>query len=275
MDIDISDILASVSRPGGANSSHPPTPYLDDTTSHADHQLLTRAWISERCSPELLPYPTALLKRVMERIQTQIARIEDLAAGAGEGAAGGLGSGKGANVNLVLSILQTDLSRTQFLVRSLLRQRLAKVGRWAGWYEFLVEEERGRKGLGDGGEGNGEESPEGTVAGGLLSEAEAQFLRRHQVLLRGLYEGSFLAGFSKQKKRLDEGGTEEGGMLEGPDRLQVVVVRCLRDGWGNVEQLERREEGVGTVLEMERGQVWVVRWGDVKLGVLEGSLELL
>lgn len=296
MDIDISDILADVSRPNPPSRSRPshqnqtsstttrppstgpPPPYLDDPSSSAflDHQLLTRSFVSERNSPELLPYPSALLSRVMERIQMQIGRIEELASGGGyedSSANRGHGSGGGAgNVNLVLSILQTDLGRTQYLVRALLRVRLGKVGRWGGWYERLVEEEggEGESKSGGGVVGGGEE----TVAGGLLSVQEAAFLRKRQVLLRGFYEGSFLSGMPGKMRRLDEGGTGEGGMLEGPGREGVVVVRCLVGEWGNEGEVGR-ERGCEVELRMGRGQVWVVRWGDVRVGVLEGKLEVL
>src|ERR1700712_726852 len=83
MDIDISDILADVSR----SQTYPTSSHQyssTDTDAFTDHQLLTRAWTSERCTPDLLQYPTDLMTRVMSRIQAQISRIEDLASGMGE-----------------------------------------------------------------------------------------------------------------------------------------------------------------------------------------------
>lgn len=59
MDDDIGDILASVSAPS-----------IPQRTQ--DAQALTRAWVNERTSPELLPYPAALIKRNMARIQKQV-----------------------------------------------------------------------------------------------------------------------------------------------------------------------------------------------------------
>lgn len=56
---DIDDILASVSGP-----VHDPR--------LLDLQALTRAWINERGAPELLPYPNALINRVMDRIRAQV-----------------------------------------------------------------------------------------------------------------------------------------------------------------------------------------------------------
>ena len=59
MDDDIQDILASVSAPT-----------IPQRT--LDLQALTRAWVNERTAPELLPYPTSLVERVMDRVTKQV-----------------------------------------------------------------------------------------------------------------------------------------------------------------------------------------------------------
>ncbi|KEQ99581.1 hypothetical protein AUEXF2481DRAFT_184012 [Aureobasidium subglaciale EXF-2481] len=58
--MNIDDILASVSN----------TERLPQRT--ADLQALTRAWVAERCAPELLPWPEELVERVMDRIKLQL-----------------------------------------------------------------------------------------------------------------------------------------------------------------------------------------------------------
>jgi len=77
MDNSISDILASVTRAAYATSTsllghtdHPSAPTIPP--AQLDLQLLTRAWVSERSAPELLPYPTDLVERVMARIREQV-----------------------------------------------------------------------------------------------------------------------------------------------------------------------------------------------------------
>lgn len=60
--MDIDDILASISN----------TERIPQRTS--DLQALTRAWVAERCAPELLPYPEDLIDRVMDRIKVQVRR---------------------------------------------------------------------------------------------------------------------------------------------------------------------------------------------------------
>ena len=37
-----------------------------------DLQELTRAWVTERSAPEILPWPESLMERVLERIRKQV-----------------------------------------------------------------------------------------------------------------------------------------------------------------------------------------------------------
>ncbi|KIX98331.1 uncharacterized protein Z520_05632 [Fonsecaea multimorphosa CBS 102226] len=271
MDIDISDILADVSRSqpySTATNSYS----VSDTDAFIDHQLLTRAWTSERCAPDLLPYPTELMSRVMARVQAQISRIEDLASGMDggssslypnsmDGIVGGKPTSSTQNANLILAILQTDLSRSQFLVRSLLRQRLAKMTKYATYYltQHLNSD---------------------TKTSTIMSTSEVAFLRHHQALIGELYDSSFLNSLPTGLQRMDD---SSGGvpMIEGPDGSKAVLVRCLSEGtWNNERDVDEardqdQEEGASVVLRMRRGEVWVVRWKDVRKGVQRGEVELL
>ena len=272
MDLDISDILADISHTSqlshrqSHSHQHAHPSHYPDTDSFTDHQLLTRSWTSERCAPDLLPWPSELMSRIMSRVANQIARIEDMAAGMSDPSTS-TSSSKGtgnANINLTLSILQTDLSRTQFLIRSYLRQRLAKVTKHAPYYLSIIQS-----------------SETSDAKSKYLSPSEIQFLRHHQALLSELYDASFLSSFPAALRRLDDtsGGV---AMVEAPNGAGAVVVRCLAEGWGNAEEVENgstrgADEWVGATVElrMRRGEVWVVRWRDVKSGVERGGLELL
>ncbi|RMZ75079.1 hypothetical protein DV737_g5473, partial [Chaetothyriales sp. CBS 132003] len=199
MDIDITDILAEAGR-GGPSSL---TAAYDVDTAYTDYVLLTRAWTSERCTPALLPYPSALIERVMHRVRTQIARIEDLASGISDGS------------YISTTTPSTTKHRIQFLIRSLLRQRLAKISKFAQYYLQQLDRQS-------------DPDPDSATAtdhgDGLLSPAEARFLRHHQALLLNFYDATFLAGFPQSLRRLDDssGGV---GMVEGPDVDAAVV--CL------------------------------------------------
>ena len=271
MDVDISDILASVSRLPRDPSSRQPHHTTSDNSVYTDHQLLIRHWTSERCSPSLLPYPTELMQRSMSRITAQIARIEDLTSSVPDSSSSGNGYGGGysttttngnlsnsKNLTLILSILQTDLSRSQYIIRSLLRQRLAKITKHAMFYMAALD------------------TSEDKSTQTLLSESEIQFLRHHQSLLSNFYDASFLSSFPGKMRRLDDTSGGMGNvMVEGPDMAVAVVVRCLAEGWDNERDLSSGEGDVSVELRMRRGEVWVVRWGDVRGGVEGGELEVL
>jgi GINS complex subunit 4 len=108
--MDIDDILADVDTPSSPEPAH-------------DLRSLTRTWVTERAAPEVLPWPVALVDRVVHRMTAQTDEIERRTAEASE-SQGPSGAG-GEGFSLV--VLQTEMERCKFLVRSLLRARLAKV----------------------------------------------------------------------------------------------------------------------------------------------------
>jgi len=262
MEVDISDILDSVhSQPPHPDASATSTLASLSWTALADHMALTRCWTSERSTPHLLPYPTQLLERIQLRLRAQVERVEELAAGIPSkttmttAATTTIGNAN-ANLNLTLAILQTDLSRTQFLLRSLLRARLAKLTAYASHYLSLLQSSS---------------SP----GADLASPAEAAFLTHHQALLTRFYDDAVLGSLPVSLRGLQDtaGGVR---MVEGPDPegTGTVFVRCLVDEWESSGDSSLRG-GSGQRMSFRRGEVWVVRWADAEEGVLSGDLELL
>ncbi|KUL84385.1 hypothetical protein ZTR_06322 [Talaromyces verruculosus] len=276
--MDIDDILASVDR--ATNHSSPESLTID-------HQHLTRLWVAERAVSELLPWPAELMDRMMERVEN----IEDLTASSYEmsnnidtttttyNSSGN--NNKNNTLNLKLSILQTDLSRTQYLIRSYLRQRLSKITKYAMHYLVLISPPAPSSATQNGDGVRTEDTlpnPSPSSTGSTttpLSSAEAQFLYSHQYLLASHYRLSFLASFPPQLRRLDDnaGGTS---MIQGPDMREVVVVRCLVPEVAVVipadEILDREREGD---VIMRMGEVWVGRWEGVKGAWERGDVEIL
>lgn len=60
-------------------------------------------------------------------------------------------------------------------------------------------------------------------------------------------------------------------MIDTPDLDSAVFCRVLRDA-GTIEI--QGEQGIGEV-ELRRGNVWVLRWRDIRKGVLAGDVELI
>ncbi|PCH00941.1 GINS complex [Penicillium occitanis (nom. inval.)] len=275
--MDIDDILASVDR--ATNHSSPESVSID-------HQHLTRLWVAERAVSELLPWPAELMDRMMERVEN----IEDLTASSYEMSdnidtttthnSNGRNN-KNNTLNLKLSILQTDLSRTQYLIRSYLRQRLSKITKYAMHYLVQISPPAPSSATQNNDGVRTEDTlpnPSSSSTGSTttpLSSAEAQFLYSHQYLLASHYRLSFLASFPPQLRRLDDnaGGTS---MIQGPDMREVVVVRCLVPEAAVVipadEILDRERQGD---VIMRMGEVWVGRWEGVKGAWERGDVEIL
>ncbi|KAL4973857.1 hypothetical protein BDW66DRAFT_141284 [Aspergillus desertorum] len=270
--MEIDDILASVDQP---DVSSPESTALD-------HQLLTRFWVAERSVPEVLPWPARLMDRMMERVRQQIETIEDLAATSSDPT-----SATGtANATLSLSILQTDLSRTQYLLRSLLRNRLSKLTKHSMHYLLLSSHNPPIPPPASGSSEAKHQTPEDSVPlpdpnnlprSSPLSPSEVTFLHTHQQLLAKHFGSSFLNSFPPQLRRLDDnaGGTS---MVQGPDKREVVFVRCLAEevllvappGPGEGDD---GEEVLGGTMRM--GDVWVVRWEAVREAWKRGDVEVL
>ncbi|PYI36519.1 hypothetical protein BP00DRAFT_483352 [Aspergillus indologenus CBS 114.80] len=263
--MDIDDILASVDR------HDPSTP----ESTALDHQLLTRFWVAERGVSELLPWPGPLMDRMMDRVRRQIETIEDLAATSADPTT----TTPNPTTNLTLSILQTDLARTQYTLRSLLRQRLAKLTTHSMHYLLRISpgplppsQSQDRADI----------RPEDAIpalgtagAHPPLSAPEVAFLHAHQRLLATHYGDAFLASFPPQLRRLDDnaGGTS---MVQGPEGREVVFVRCLVEA---VRVVVPPGDGVeaavvgGTAMRM--GDVWAVRWEGVRDAWGRGEVEVL
>ncbi|KAL8999206.1 MAG: hypothetical protein Q9169_001871 [Polycauliona sp. 2 TL-2023] len=218
--MDIDDILAEVNGDG----SPPET---------RDLQELTRAWVTERSAPELLPWPSDLMDRVLGRIHQQIEVVEEQVGNVDP------------RTNFRLIIIQTELERFKFLVRSFLRTRMAKIDKYA-LYMLSNPTQAAR-----------------------LSASEFQYANSHQTLLEAHYRSSFLSQFPGSLQRLDDtaGGIS---MVEQPDTDTAVFVRALRD----IEE-PIVIEGTDTDFEMRRGDVYVVRWSAVRAHVVSGDAELI
>ncbi|MCJ1405241.1 CorA metal ion transporter [Xylographa trunciseda] len=216
--MDISDILTSV-------SAHPPPP-----AQSPDLQALTRAWVNERVAPEVLPWPEELMARVLRGVAKLVERVEEQTAT------------MDPKTNFRVVIMQTELERWKFLVRSFLRARIAKIDKHI--LHYLTAAQRTR-----------------------LSASEIQYATTHQNLLHEHYHSSFLAQFPVGLQKLDDtaGGI---AMVEVPDAEKAVFVRGLRP-----DPVRVTVEGTDMDFQVGRGEVVVVRWSAVKNAVEDGELE--
>lgn len=181
-----------------------------------------------------------LIERVTDRIKAQIEKVEIMT------------GDMDPKTNFSLIIIQTEVERWKFLVRSYLRARIAKIDKHTLHYLSTPELQS------------------------RLSEMEVAYATRHQQLLHNHYLSSFLSSFPKQLQNLNDtaGGIS---MIGGPDEDSGVFARGLgsRDGGDKpLVIIGRGRDGDGEV-EVARGEVVIARWADVRDQVEKGEMELI
>lgn len=168
--------------------------------------------------------------------------------------------------NFSLVILQTELERVKFLMRGLLRSRIAKVRLPPIAHLPLLSHSTNTSALIQIDAYPQHYTALSSTSLTLLSPLESRYLTSHSALLSTHYYSSFLSQFPSQLQKLDDTG---GGisMVDAPDEDRAVFVRVLRDG---VVERPPEEE-----VQLRRGDVWVLRWRWVKSGVRRGDLEVI
>lgn len=155
--------------------------------------LLTQAWVSERTSPELLPYNETLIDTTNSRLRAQIEMVEETEV-------------IDAKTNFRMVVIQTELERVKFLLRSYLRTRLSKIDKYA--LHCL-------------------RNPEIMTR---LSSLERQYAEKHQGLLERHYQLTFLKDFpdSGNLRKLDDGAAAGLSMIDTPDLKSSVFCKVIR-----------------------------------------------
>ncbi|RKU42660.1 GINS complex subunit [Coniochaeta pulveracea] len=221
--MDIDDILREVD------------PSFDSVPQETrDVQALTRAWVAERSAPELLPWPAdGLFERVNDKIKNQIEKVEEMT------------GDMDPKTNFALIVIQTELERYRYLVRSYLRARIAKIDKHTLHY-LSTDALRSR-----------------------LSELELAYATRHQALLHNHYLSSFLASFPAGLQNLNDSSGNI-NMVDTPDLDTAVFVRLLRDTVVQGRGVHKDDEMEGT-----DGSILILRWSDAKGLCERGDAELV
>lgn len=211
----------------------------EDHAHDADHSLekndvlsLTAKWIDERCAPEVLPFETALLDRLMSKVHRQIENIEKESMEVMD-----------SKQNFRLILIQTELERVKYLIRSYLRTRLYKIDKHA---LFILGKAEYRQ---------------------RLSADELTYCRRHQAILTAHYRASFLSSLPENLQRLDDtaGGLP---MIEEPNLDSAVFCRVKR----KCEKLIRIDD---ETLTLEKGSIYIIRYSSIRDLLEDGTVELI
>jgi GINS complex subunit 4 len=109
--------------------SSPSDPFLTTTTSSQetavispDYTSLTRAWINERRSPDLLPYEATMVENIMKLLRPQWTLISARQA---------QWTGRDSHIR---DLLTMEADRVGYMLKAYLRVRLLKIQKYARYY---------------------------------------------------------------------------------------------------------------------------------------------
>ncbi|KAF9505965.1 hypothetical protein BS47DRAFT_1305914 [Hydnum rufescens UP504] len=156
---------------------------------------LTRYWIDERNSPDILVWQGLVVEETLDKLQAQAEMVQKLQEDPR--------TSEEEHFRIVL--IQTEAERVKFLVRSYLRTRLHKIEKYAA-YIIQTPEMRGR-----------------------LSVTELAHAQKYHALLTAHFHSSALSGLPESMRSLDDDEDESGrGTVTRPNKAQGLFIRARR-----------------------------------------------
>eukprot|EP00899_Mesostigma_viride_P022752 jgi/Mesvir1/3661/Mv14952-RA.1 len=210
----------------------------DDVTQNeeevADLPLMKQVFMNEKAAPEILVYQEDLVERIKEYINNQTSVIEDME--------------KGQHESLQAIVYTMDVERVQYLLRSYLRTRMAKIERYA--LNILSDRTLCSR----------LSEPELAFAKGFVDLMDAHF--RSSVL-------DHLPATSRSLLRQSNTSTSE-DMIPTPDLDGFVFCRCKQ----TIGSVAIDGRGVDTV-DLEEGDLYILRYRPVALLISQGLIEMV
>ncbi|ODV95604.1 hypothetical protein PACTADRAFT_80991 [Pachysolen tannophilus NRRL Y-2460] len=189
--MDIDDILKDFERQANQSTS---SSNFENQLRQEDLQKLQQSWISERSSPEILPYEIELLERILLRLKEKIEFIEY----------NSIELQKTKDIKLKLMIIESEVQRINFLIRNYLRTRLYKIDNFTIYIHNTDEELK------------------------KLAPTELEYMERHFEILVELYNKQFLLKLPEALRPLDD---NSGGinMVPEPNLSTSVFFKVAND----------------------------------------------
>ncbi|CCG84882.1 protein of unknown function [Taphrina deformans PYCC 5710] len=183
---------------------------------------LTQAWTAERNSPDILPFSTLLIEGAMTRLRAQIDTVESMAT-------------DNERIFFKLVIMQIEIERIKFLLRSYLRTRISKIDRYL---MFCNRDE---------------------VTSGHLSALERHYAEKHQMILERHYHTSFMknAPESGHLRKLDDTGAAGLSMIDKPNLNRAVFCKIIKP-------LQESDKLRSEAYDLEVGNTVLIRYNLVK-----------
>jgi GINS complex subunit 4 len=193
---------------------------VEPRTDNTELNTLLVAWINEKTSPELLQFQELFLL-VLRKLESQAEILNDM--------------------SQERSILELEISRLQYIIKSYFRKRLEKIERYAFYYEFNESFK--------------------------LSMQEHVYLKEYLVITREYILESGLETFPKALHAFDD-FVGDLNMISSPNLNQAVVCKVL-DNIGEV--MINDSESV----YMEKNNIYILKYKTVQSLLEKGLVQLL
>ncbi|TFK94534.1 GINS complex Sld5 component [Polyporus arcularius HHB13444] len=205
-----------------------------DVAEDTPFQQLIRHWLNERHAPDILPGQELLLGRLLDHIRKQSNDVELLRAD----------PDSSEEEHFRIMLVQTEIERVKFVIRSYIRTRLHKIEKYARHIATTPEiHER-------------------------LSKAELDHAKRYAKTVEYHFTQSVLQSLPPEQRKLDEDVAFMPPMIPAPDKLRPVFAHALVDC-----PPMRLPDGSAT--EMQKGQISLTPYHVVEHLLLRGEVALV
>ncbi|THH28857.1 hypothetical protein EUX98_g5334 [Antrodiella citrinella] len=197
-------------------------------------QQLTRHWMNERHAPDILPAQEALLGRLLDHIRKQTNDVQLLRAD----------PDSSEDEHFRIMLVQTEVERVKFVIRSYLRTRLHKVEKYARYIMSTPETQE------------------------KLSQGELDHAERYATILEAHFNNAVLKSLPPEQQGLDDNIAFMPPMIPAPDK-NVGVFAYARHACPPVRLPD------GTTMEMTPGQIALIPYHVVEHMLLREDIELV
>ncbi|ESK84067.1 dna replication complex gins protein sld5 [Moniliophthora roreri MCA 2997] len=234
-----SALLDDDDEPGDASMAGPSDDaalqaILEPPTEETPLEKLMRHWMNERHCPDILPAEEDLLSSLLDHIRRQSDAVQLLR---GE-------PSTSEEEHLRITLVQTEVERVKFVVRSYVRTRLYKIEKYARWIM---------------------QNPEIQTR---ITKSEQAHASRHANLTDRHLHQSVLQSLPETQSHLDDTPIFMPPMVTTPDNSRPVFVHALR----SCAPIRFAD---GTSLQMERGHISLMPYSAAEELLLQGDVELV
>ncbi|PVU98646.1 hypothetical protein BB560_005626 [Smittium megazygosporum] len=206
---------------------------FEDNSTDDDWQTLKTWLMNERGAPILLKYRSIELENLAQLINFQLERIQSIVDSAD------------SEKNFESIILQTDVERTKYIIRSYLRTRIQKIEENFSWYATTDPKLSN------------------------ITKLELDFAKNLEKSIHKYYNDSFLNDLPQQLRALD--GTDPEGLSLIPEpNLNAAVFVIILKGVGDFQLASS-----GDVIQMNKNNIFITSYSNIAPLLESGHAKLI